>query len=697
MYRHICVGRAKKPQTGAQEVEQVNTGFKAGRLKDFAENWRKITNDETILNIVQNCSIDFIDDVNPINTRIPPCYFSATENFVIDNEIQTLLNMGVIIEVNHEPDEYLSPIFIVPKRNGEYRMILNLKQLNEYIVYHHFKMDTFESSLKLIKHNCWMSSIDLRHAYYSVPMLSDQQNKLRFVKSGKVYQYVCLPNGISCAPRIFTKLMKPIYASLRQLGHSNSGYIDDSLLVGDTSQECEKNVMDTVDVMESVGFIIHEKKSVFKPTQSIDFLGNHINSVDMVVTLPQRRVDVIVQECKEMQKLVAIPIRQTARVLGLMVSSFSAVEFAPLHYRTIEREKTKALKISKGKFDQKMLVTCAIKLELNWWIENLNSQKRVIDHGNADILIVSDASLSGWGAICNGSKIGGRWKPDECDKHINCLEMLAALIGLKAFCREHHDTHVQIQSDNTCTVAYINNMGGIKSEQCNELAVEMWSWCIQRRIWLSATHIPGHENQADHYSRNFNENIEWMLDRNTFLTISHIWGLPEMDMFASRANNQIQRYVSWKQDPNSEHVNAFTFNWSSIYFYAFPPFSLIGRAVQKLRRDRAECIMIIPLWPTQVWYPTVMELLVDHPVIISMTSRTLSIPNTDKVHPLSKRLHLVACRLSGKPLQNEVFQNTLPISSWRPGAEILRNSIQCISSGGFSTVIKNRLIQFKRM
>ena len=120
-------------------------------------------------------------------------------------------------QVNHQPDKFLSPIFVFPKKDGEYRMILNLKELNQNTEYHHFKMYISESALKLIKPNCFMASVDLRHAYYSVPVAKKHQIKLIFVFHNTVYQYVSLPNGISCAPRLFTKLLKPVYASLQQM------------------------------------------------------------------------------------------------------------------------------------------------------------------------------------------------------------------------------------------------------------------------------------------------------------------------------------------------------------------------------------------------------------------------------------------------------------------------------------------------
>ena len=71
-----------------------------------------------------------------------------------------------------------------------------------------------------------------------------------------------MPNGITSAPRIFTKLMKPVYSKLRQYEHKNVAYIDDSLLIADTplACTCTNNVKDTVCLLQNLGFFIHEKK-----------------------------------------------------------------------------------------------------------------------------------------------------------------------------------------------------------------------------------------------------------------------------------------------------------------------------------------------------------------------------------------------------------------------------------------------------
>lgn len=294
--------------------------------------------------------------------------------------------------------QYISPIFTVPKKDkNEYRMILNLKELNEYIEPHHFKMETFESALKLIKPFSYFASIDLRHAYYSINMAENDQKFLRFQWREKNYQYTCLPNGITSAPRIFTKLMKPVYSTLRQYGHKNVAYIDDSLLIADTPLECTNNVKDTVCLLQNLGFFIHEKKSVFIPTQMITFLGNVIDSVSMTVTLPKEKVDRIKDECLRLQKKNKTSIREVSRIIGILVSSFSAVDYGNLHYRILEKEKNYALKKSFGNYDAYINVTNNMKSELKWWSDNIHSQKRVIDRGNADNSITTDASLEGWG------------------------------------------------------------------------------------------------------------------------------------------------------------------------------------------------------------------------------------------------------------------------------------------------------------
>ena len=106
---------------------------------------------------------------------------------------------------------------------------MNLKRLNRYVVYRHFKMDNLHTALSMVRKDCYMASIDLTDAYYTVPVCITDKKFLIFCFEGCLYKYVCLPNGLSSAPRIFTKLLKSVYSALRKQGHQIMGYLDDSL------------------------------------------------------------------------------------------------------------------------------------------------------------------------------------------------------------------------------------------------------------------------------------------------------------------------------------------------------------------------------------------------------------------------------------------------------------------------------------
>ena len=86
---------------------------------------------------------------------------SSKESDIATTEIKKLLTKGVIREATHVPGEFISTIFTRPKKDGSHRLILNLKKLNEHIVYHHFKMDSLHSATQLMKPNCWMAVLDL--------------------------------------------------------------------------------------------------------------------------------------------------------------------------------------------------------------------------------------------------------------------------------------------------------------------------------------------------------------------------------------------------------------------------------------------------------------------------------------------------------------------------------------------------------
>ena len=150
-------------------------------------------------------------------------------------------------------------------------------------------MDTMVTAISMIRSFSYFASVDIKDAYYCLPIDNNDQKYLKFMWQGDLYKYTCLPNGLGSAPRIFTKVMKVAFSQLRAQGLESALYIDDCWLQGKDFKCCQNNVVKTVKLLQSLGFIIHPTKSSLTPTQSITFLGFILNSVDMTVTLSQEK------------------------------------------------------------------------------------------------------------------------------------------------------------------------------------------------------------------------------------------------------------------------------------------------------------------------------------------------------------------------------------------------------------------------
>ena len=485
-------------------LHEVST-FKAGSIACFLHNWEELTTDNFIINIVKHgLALDFIQLPEQESHR--PCRLTQLELESIDLEIEKLLSKKVIVPTVSEPEQFISNLFTRPKKDGSRRMILNLKKLNENIYYNHFKMDSIQNVMDAMKPLCFMASVDLKDAFYSVPILSEHSKYLKFYHRGKLYKFVVMPMGYGPAMRIFTKVSKVPFSELRTTGHISVVYVDDSYLQGDTYDDCMNNVIATINILRSLGYTVHAEKSVLIPRQHITFLGFEFNSISMTITLTLEKKNKIRQLALDILSASTISIRKVAKLLGNFTAAFPAVPFGRLHYRNIEREKIKALKISKGNFDGLCLIGPEAREDLRWWIDNVISASKPIKEPEIDLTLYTDASKKGWGVTDELTSTGGLWSATESDNYINWLELKAIDIGLKTYCRTATLHHVRVYSDNTTAIAYINNMGGMQSVACDTLAKDIWSWGCQRGFWISAAFIPGKENTvADSSSRVFNE------------------------------------------------------------------------------------------------------------------------------------------------------------------------------------------------
>ncbi|KAL9976889.1 hypothetical protein ACROYT_G014230 [Oculina patagonica] len=374
--------------------------FKAGSLAAYSHIWHELTSDPEILETVTGQHIE-LDTVPMQEKPLMQTKLSDIQTESVDLEIAQLLKKGVVQPSKHEAGEFISTIFTRPKKDGSHRMILNLKSFNANVTHYHFKMDNIWSAIRLMKPGCYMASIDLKDAYYTVPICKEHQKFLKFKWKGSLYQFVCFPNGLALCPRKFTKLLKPIFSCLRQQGHISVAYIDDSWLTADNFTLCLRNVIDTTTLLDKVVFIVHPEKSVLLPTQRITFLGFVLDSILMQVSLTPERALKLKNACENLLATASPCIRDVAQVLGLMTSSFPGVMYGPLHHKFLEMDKTQALKTNKGNFDKNMSLSPEAITDLKWWVSKLDTTYNLINHGDPQVTMTTDASLIGWGAVWN--------------------------------------------------------------------------------------------------------------------------------------------------------------------------------------------------------------------------------------------------------------------------------------------------------
>ena len=279
------------------------------------------------------------------------------------------------------------------------RPIINLKKLNQFLLAPHFKMEHLLSFLPSVQPGMFLTSLDLSDAYFSLPIASSVRKFLRFSWGGELYEFQCLCFGFSPAPYIFTKVMKPIFSSLRKDGINSSYYIDDSLFGNKNALVLHQQTAYAQSLLESLGFTVNLEKSSMMPSTTIQHLGFVIDSINMTVSLPSDTLTRLVRSCQDLLVTDRVSIRKLARVIGTIVSSFMAVVHGQLHYRGLEMFKTQCLDQTHN-YDRLVTLSNPCRADLLWWRDNAvsangRSISDILGFSNCSDDLFTDASKSG--------------------------------------------------------------------------------------------------------------------------------------------------------------------------------------------------------------------------------------------------------------------------------------------------------------
>ena len=407
-----------------------------GRLAAHMANWEKITNDPWILSVVEGYHVEWLE--TPVQTKEPHVpRFTQTETAHLQGEIVKMLQKRAIEQVHmgETKNQFISHLFLRPKKDGSLRPILNLKPLNRFVPYEHFKMEGLHMALDMIQPQEYFAKLDLKDAYYSMLIGEQTRPYLRFRWQDQLFQFRVCPFGLATAPRVFTKILKPVVSVLRRAGVKLVIYLDDMILLNQDQSLLRSQIKTTVWLLEHLGFQINWEKSMLNPVQQIEFLGFVIDSVSMKVSLPDDKVQKIQTKCQEMLNAKTVTVRALAKLIGKVAASVQAILPGPLHYRQLQILKAYGLKQGNQSYETEVTLSAECKAEIRWWMAKIaqwNGRSFIKPCPDLVLKIESDASGTGWGAQCQGVTAQGRWSDTEKTMHINALEMKAALFAQKA-------------------------------------------------------------------------------------------------------------------------------------------------------------------------------------------------------------------------------------------------------------------------
>lgn len=611
--------------------------------------WPNFTSDRWVLDMVCGLAIEL--GSMPSQLLAPDSApKDPTRDALLGAQIDTMLEQGILEPAYRTERAFVSHMFLRPKTDGKYRPILNLSDLNKYTVYRHFKMDHLTSVMRILPKGSYMSSIDITQAYHALPVRDRDRDLLQLQYHGSRYRFTCLPNGYSPGPRVFTRIMKALMAHLRvKYGVNLVFYIDDTLIYGETREAVREFVIHTLRVLQEAGFTINYKKSVLEPERVIDYLGFQIDSTTLTLTIPKAKTESLLELGTKLIGQFRMPIRKFARMVGKFAATDAGNDRAKVHIKWLQIVKQRALCKSGHDYDANIYLNAKTRECIQGWLHHIPLASAKYDEVTPQEIVFTDASKTGWGCYWVGGdyEYGEEWPVDVKELHINILELQAILLALKILCTSVRNKLIHLFIDNTTAISCIRKGGSTHSLTCNAVTYEIYQYAWSKGITFKLAYCPTAENvNADRASRAFATSAEWTLAPAILLKIEKRFNKTLIDLFASSLNHVCPKYVTMHYDANAMATDAFSMSWTT-NSHIFPPFSLVGRVLRKIKKDKTRGVLVVPEWKTQPWYSDLSRLRrFNQRLKIPVTPTTLQWPADPSQHfPLAGRCTLLVIPL----------------------------------------------------
>ena len=265
-----------------------------------------------------------------------PLFFQQPLSQQLEEEVANLLRKGAVEEIIPECPGFYSRIFLVPKKNGKLRLIIDLSALNHFVDCQSFKMETQRKVRNAVRLNDWAFSLDLTDAYLHVPIHRRSRKYLRFTLKGRVYEFKALPFGLSTSPLVFTRLMSVIATFVRKRAITLHPYLGDWLARNQSRRALLEHRQFLLSLINSLGLIINYEKSDLVPAQVFTFIGMEFLTQTNIVRVPQDRVLKILETVRQFSQKYSVSARDFLSLLGQLGAAADFVMLGRLHLRPLQ-------------------------------------------------------------------------------------------------------------------------------------------------------------------------------------------------------------------------------------------------------------------------------------------------------------------------------------------------------------------------
>ena len=190
-----------------------------------------------------------------------------------------MISKGALERVPDPGPGFYSRLFLVENASGGWRPVIDLSPFNEFVQQTPFKMETASLVLLSVRRGNFLASINLKDAYFQIPVHTSSRKWLRFVSDGTVHQFKVLCFGLSTAPQVFTRVFATVSAWAHAQGVCLLQYLDDWLVLASTEARARQHVRDLLSLCNSLGVVLSREKSDLNPAQSVEYLGMTIDTV----------------------------------------------------------------------------------------------------------------------------------------------------------------------------------------------------------------------------------------------------------------------------------------------------------------------------------------------------------------------------------------------------------------------------------